>query len=174
VVVIRLLCFYGFFAGQGYLDPEYFLTSRLTDKSDVYSFGVVLLELITGRGPFQNGRYIVHEVRTALETGGIELLMEKMAMMGTVDESKCIERLVDIALGCVEESSSERLSMLEIVKELESLLQELGTPDKEVIEPPQTYGNVPYHNLVPQSFDDTTTSSFGYSGTYLNKWIQPI
>ncbi|PRQ17248.1 putative transferase, protein kinase RLK-Pelle-LRR-I-1 family [Rosa chinensis] len=33
----------------GYLDPEYYLISRLNDKSDVYSFGIVLLEIITNR-----------------------------------------------------------------------------------------------------------------------------
>ncbi|KAF5809230.1 putative protein kinase RLK-Pelle-WAK family [Helianthus annuus] len=35
----------------GYLDPEYFYTSQLTDKSDVYRFGVVLAERLTGQKP---------------------------------------------------------------------------------------------------------------------------
>lgn len=47
---------------QGYLDPEYFLTHKLTDKSDVYSLGVVFLEILTGMRPISHGKNIVREV----------------------------------------------------------------------------------------------------------------
>lgn len=47
---------------QGYLDPEYFLTHKLTDKSDVYSLGVVFLELLTGMHPITHGKNLVREV----------------------------------------------------------------------------------------------------------------
>lgn len=50
---------------QGYLDPEYFLTHKLTDKSDVYSLGVVFLEILTGMQPISHGKNIVREVQSS-------------------------------------------------------------------------------------------------------------
>lgn len=49
---------------QGYVDPEYFLTHKLTDKSDVYSLGVVFLEILTGMQPIAHGKNIVREVQS--------------------------------------------------------------------------------------------------------------
>lgn len=39
-------------AGSGYDAPEVALSGQYTMKSDVYSFGVVMLELLSGRKPF--------------------------------------------------------------------------------------------------------------------------
>jgi serine/threonine protein kinase len=47
---------------QGYLDPEYFLTHKLTDKSDVYSLGIVFLEMLTGMRPIERGKNIVRGI----------------------------------------------------------------------------------------------------------------
>lgn len=52
---------------QGYLDPEYFLTRKMTDKSDVYSLGVVFLEILTGMHPISHGKNIVREVLLSVE-----------------------------------------------------------------------------------------------------------
>ncbi|KAL2456700.1 wall associated kinase-like 5 [Forsythia ovata] len=50
----------------GYLDPEYFQSSRFTEKSDVYSFGVVLVELLTGQKPISSDAETEEEIGLAM------------------------------------------------------------------------------------------------------------
>ncbi|KAL6967850.1 hypothetical protein U1Q18_033660 [Sarracenia purpurea var. burkii] len=102
----------------GYLDPEYFLTHKLTDKSDVYSLGVVFLELLTGMHPISHGKNIVREVNIAYRSGIIFSVVDER--MGSYP-SECVERFVNLALKCSQEETEARPSMAEVVRELECI-----------------------------------------------------
>ncbi|KAI3831183.1 hypothetical protein MKW92_047321 [Papaver armeniacum] len=110
----------------GYLDPEYFLTHKLTDKSDVYSLGVVFLEILTGWQPIQHGKNIVREVNGAYNSGMIfSVIDEKMGSY----PSECIEKFVKLALQCCQEDTDARPSMAEVVKELDGILHMIPQSD---------------------------------------------
>ncbi|KAK8468840.1 hypothetical protein PHAVU_006G133400 [Phaseolus vulgaris] len=114
---------------MGYLDPEYYMTQQLTEKSDVYSFGVLMLELITARRPIERGKYIVKVVKEAIDKTkgfcGLEEVLDPTIDFGTALNG--FEKFVDIALQCVEESSSDRPTMNYVVKEIENMLQLAGS-----------------------------------------------
>ncbi|XP_030456083.1 probable LRR receptor-like serine/threonine-protein kinase At1g06840 isoform X2 [Syzygium oleosum] len=112
----------------GYLDPEYFLTHKLTDKSDVYSLGVVFLELLTGMQPISHGKNIVREVNMAHQAGMIFSIIDNR--MGSYP-SECIERFIALALMCCHDNPEKRPSMLDVVRELESILK--MTPDADAM-----------------------------------------
>ncbi|XP_004294713.1 PREDICTED: probable LRR receptor-like serine/threonine-protein kinase At1g06840-like [Fragaria vesca subsp. vesca] len=102
----------------GYLDPEYFLTHKLTDKSDVYSLGVVFLELLTGMQPISHGKNIVREVNIAFQSGMIFSVID--ARMGSYP-SDCVEKFLSLALKCCQDETDARPSMAEVVRELENI-----------------------------------------------------
>lgn len=113
---------------MGYMDPEYYMTNQLTEKSDVYSFGVLMLELITAKRPIERGRYIVREVKTALDKtkdlyGLHEILDPIIGLLTTLGG---FEKFVDLAMSCVEESGVDRPTMSEVVKEIETIMQLAG------------------------------------------------
>jgi len=111
----------------GYLDPEYFLTHKLTDKSDVYSLGVVFLELLTGMHPISHGKNIVREVSIAQQTGRIyELVDDRMGSY----PSECVVKFFTLALKCCEEETDARPSMAEVTRELEGIW--LMMPDSDI------------------------------------------
>ncbi|XP_023518059.1 probable LRR receptor-like serine/threonine-protein kinase At1g06840 [Cucurbita pepo subsp. pepo] len=103
----------------GYLDPEYFLTHKLTDKSDVYSLGVVLLELLTGMHPISHGKNIVREVKLAHQLGTMLSIVD--TRLGSVS-AECLERFAALALSCCHDKPEDRPSMRVVVRELENIL----------------------------------------------------
>ncbi|EEF29043.1 protein with unknown function [Ricinus communis] len=102
----------------GYLDPEYFLTHKLTDKSDVYSLGVVFLELLTGMQPISHGKNIVREVNVSYQSGMIFSVIDER--MGSYP-SDCVEKFLNLALRCCQDETDARPSMAEVVRELETI-----------------------------------------------------
>ncbi|KAJ8624601.1 hypothetical protein MRB53_033131 [Persea americana] len=168
--------------GKGYLDPEYYITQQLTEKSDVYSFGVVMLELITAKQPIEKGKYVVREVRMAM-TRNEEFYGLKEMMDPAIQNANNLigfERFVELAMQCVEESAADRPTMSEVVKEIETILQNDGmnTSSTSASSSATDFGSTkgasrhPYNEPLPKK--DVNSSSFDYSGGYaLSVKIEP-
>ncbi|KAL3833943.1 hypothetical protein ACJIZ3_008679 [Penstemon smallii] len=161
----------------GYLDPEYYMTQQLTEKSDVYSFGVVMLELITAKQPIEKGKYIVREVRIAIDKNdethcGLKEIMDPALKNNT--NLIGLQRFLTLAMQCVEDSASERPTMSEIVKNLESILQNNGISTDSTSE--SSSGNEfghgkgdlkhPYNDDSLPRKDANESDAFEYSGGY--------
>ncbi|KAK4802547.1 hypothetical protein SAY86_000750 [Trapa natans] len=110
----------------GYLDPEYFLTHKLSDKSDVYSLGVVFLELVTGRQPISHGKNIVREANMAKGSGNLSSIIDPK--MGTYPKD-CIEKFTLLSLKCSDDNPDKRPSMLDVVRELEAIIKMMPETD---------------------------------------------
>ncbi|XP_050267175.1 leucine-rich repeat receptor protein kinase HPCA1-like isoform X4 [Quercus robur] len=110
---------------MGYMDPEYYMTHKLTEKSDVYSFGVLMLELLTARKPIEHGKYIVREVQETMDKtkdlfNHPEFLDPAIGLGTTL---KGLKNFVDLAMRCVKELGSDRPMMVEVVKEIENIME---------------------------------------------------
>ncbi|XP_031395546.1 probable leucine-rich repeat receptor-like protein kinase At5g49770 [Punica granatum] len=173
----------------GYLDPEYYMTQQLTEKSDVYSFGVVMLEMITARQPIEKGKYIVREVRMAMDKNDNELygLQDKVdPAIRNAGHLFGFCRFLELAMQCVEESASDRPTMSEVVKTIESILQNdgLSTNSTSASSSATDFGvprgsapRHPYSNdSLPKrdSNNSNNSNSFDYSGGYsISSKIEP-
>ncbi|KAK9065850.1 hypothetical protein SSX86_015251 [Deinandra increscens subsp. villosa] len=106
----------------GYLDPEYFLTGRLTRKSDVFAFGVVLFELLCGRAALDNSLdddecSLVKWAHESIEKGKLYEIID--LNIKSQISPKCLKVFVQIADRCLNSESKKRPTMAEIVVALE-------------------------------------------------------
>ncbi|CAA6672835.1 unnamed protein product [Spirodela intermedia] len=107
----------------GYLDPEYYKTSRLNETSDVYSFGIVLLELVTGKPPIANDSkrtHITQYVQSRLERGDVADIADQR-MCGDYDVNS-IWKVIEIALSCTSPNSGDRPTISTVVVQLKDCL----------------------------------------------------
>ncbi|KAI3894122.1 hypothetical protein MKX03_024798 [Papaver bracteatum] len=162
----------------GYLDPDYYNTSQLTDKSDVYSFGVVLVELLTGKQPIcfeRPGEQVnLATYFTSLEEdiNVLELIDAGVAKDGNLEQ---ILAVVELARKCLQLKGEDRPSMQQIAADLQGLMRlELSGRNH------QPNPNVGMTNLSPEPvdvdlysvpFSSTDGSSLATSMTNISMYI---
>ncbi|KAL6013059.1 hypothetical protein ACLOJK_003549 [Asimina triloba] len=118
---------------SGYLDPEYLLTSQLTEKSDVYSFGVVLVELLTGKKPVFFDRFEKAERNLSIyfilameENRLLEILDAQLVVDGAIMVQ--LTAVAEIAKRCLSVKGDERPAMKEVAAELDGLARASVAP----------------------------------------------
>ncbi|KAK2654557.1 hypothetical protein Ddye_014413 [Dipteronia dyeriana] len=105
----------------GYLDPDYYISNRLSEKSDVYSFGVVLLEIITSKpaitriSGYEN-THISEWVSSLLAEGDIKKIVDPR-LQGDFD-TNYVWKAVEVAMACLSPSANKRPTMNVVVTEL--------------------------------------------------------
>ncbi|XP_010273793.1 PREDICTED: protein STRUBBELIG-RECEPTOR FAMILY 6 [Nelumbo nucifera] len=114
-------------AGSGYDAPEVAMSGQYTLKSDVYSFGVVMLELLTGRKPFDSSRQRSEQSLVRWATPQLHDIdaLDKMvdpALKGLYP-AKSLSRFADIIALCVQPEPEFRPPMSEVVQALVRLVQ---------------------------------------------------
>ncbi|XP_010534992.1 PREDICTED: protein STRUBBELIG-RECEPTOR FAMILY 6 isoform X2 [Tarenaya hassleriana] len=113
--------------GTGYSAPEVSMSGQYSTKSDVYSFGVVMLELLTGRKPFDSTR---PRSEQSLVRWATPQLHDINALGKMVDPSlkrlypvKSLSRFADVIALCVQPEPEFRPPMSEVVQALVVLVQ---------------------------------------------------
>lgn len=152
------------------------MTQQLTEKSDVYSFGVVMLELITAKQPIEKGKYVVREVRTAMDRNDEEYFGLREMMDPTIRNAGTLVgfgKFLELAIQCVEDSAGDRPTMSEVVKAIETILQNDGINTNSTSASSSTTdfgvakGSLrhPYADSLPKK-NVNDSSAFDYSGGY--------
>ncbi|CAH1420399.1 unnamed protein product [Lactuca virosa] len=107
----------------GYLDPQHFQTSQLTEKSGVYSFGVMLVELLTGKKSLcmdrsgEERNLVTYFIVSLKKKRLFQILEPTVVKEGTLDQ---LQEIYELVKRCVN-LTDERPTQKEVAIQLEGL-----------------------------------------------------
>ena len=153
----------------GYLDPEYLLTSQLTEKSDVYSFGVVFVELLTGEKALSFDRseeersLAMYFLSSWKDDNLFQVLDKHIVNEGNIEQ---LREAANLAKRCLRLKGDERPTMKEVAMELERIkMMEkhawIDSKEKEQL-----------HGESSQAYDNDC--SFGFTSASFNSLRVPM
>ncbi|KAK8952788.1 Protein STRUBBELIG-RECEPTOR FAMILY 1 [Platanthera guangdongensis] len=109
-----------------YEAPEVHESGAYSDRSDVYSFGVVMLELLTGREPYDSSRnrteqHLVRWASSQLHDINALSRMVDPSIDGKYSE-KSLSHFADIISRCIQQEPEFRPPMSEVVQDLSRMI----------------------------------------------------
>ncbi|XP_076940196.1 receptor-like protein kinase FERONIA [Bidens hawaiensis] len=145
----------------GYLDPDYFLSRKLSRKSDVYAFGVVLFEVLCGRpavdpGLEEDQRSLAIWARQNIRDGKLDQIIDP-CIRGEVTPH-CLKVFINLAEKCLENQPKKRPSMANIISGLEFALEQQETGGWSIPEEPAYNGTISFTNS-PRSEQSTSSGN---------------
>ncbi|XXG48670.1 hypothetical protein AAC387_Pa02g3053 [Persea americana] len=118
---------------KGYVAPEWFKKMAITAKVDVYSFGVMLMEIICCRKSYEpdlenEGKAVLIDwVCDCYKDGTISKLVADDAE--ALNDARRLERMLMVAMWCIQEEPSLRPSMKKVTHMLEGAVEVAVPPD---------------------------------------------
>ncbi|KAI8529119.1 hypothetical protein RHMOL_Rhmol12G0201300 [Rhododendron molle] len=118
----------------GYLDPEYYMTRRLTKKSDVYAFGVVMLEMLCGRPAVdmrvdEEQHSLVQWAKQCIKDNKLDQLTDHS--LRDQISAHCLKVFVEVANNCLDSRPKGRPTMADVVVKLEYALASESAVNKQ-------------------------------------------
>uniref|UniRef100_A0A2N9HJA1 Receptor-like serine/threonine-protein kinase n=1 Tax=Fagus sylvatica TaxID=28930 RepID=A0A2N9HJA1_FAGSY len=136
----------------GYFAPEWFRKASISVKVDVYSFGVMLLEIICCKSSvaFAMGEEeaLIDWAYECYKDKKLEKLIENDEEAR--NDMKRLERLVIVAIWCIQEDPSLRPSMKKVTQMLEGVI-EVSVPPR-----PSLYASSPPSKMSSSEFSLST------------------
>jgi len=145
---------------RGYAAPEMWKAYPITHKCDVYSFGILLFEIVGRRRHFDSSYSESQQwfPKWTWEMFENNELVVMLALCGIEEKDiEIAERMLKVALWCVQYSPNDRPLMSTVVKMLEGEI--------DISSPP-----FPFHNLVPAKENSTQEGSTGDSDATISSW----